>query len=196
MKRVIDLTIIILSLPLIIFLCLLIAILVKINLGSPIFFQQLRPGLNGKNFIMFKFRTMTNGSYTSGNLLPDEFRLNAFGKFLRSTSMDELPEIWNVIKGNMSLVGPRPLLIEYIPLYNKREARRHEVLPGITGWAQVNGRNAVSWEKSFDMDIWYIDNYSIWLDIKILWLTIKKVILRSDISQNINVTRNKFKGRL
>ena len=130
---------------------------------------------------MFKFRTMTNGSYTSGNLLPDEFRLNAFGKFLRSTSMDELPEIWNVIKGNMSLVGPRPLLIEYIPLYNKREARRHEVLPGITGWAQVNGRNAVSWEKSFDMDIWYIDNYSIWLDIKILFKTVYDVFKRSDI---------------
>ena len=160
MKRLIDLTIIILFLPFIIFLCLLIAILVKINLGSPIFFKQRRPGLNGKIFIMFKFRSMNNETDSKGNFLSDELRWNNFGKFLRSTSLDELPEIWNVIKGNMSLVGPRPLLIEYIPLYNKREARRHEVLPGITGWAQINGRNAISWKKTLDMDIWYVDNHS------------------------------------
>jgi len=171
-----------------------IALFVKLKLGSPIFFQQSRPGLNGKFFDMLKFRTMTNERDKNGILLSDEARLTEFGKFLRSTSLDELPGLWNVLKGDMSLVGPRPLLVEYLPLYSTQQARRHEIKPGVTGWAQVNGRNAISWDEKFDLDIWYVDNQSIWLDVKILWLTVKKVITRDGINQNGQATAEYFKG--
>ena len=194
MKRFFDLVVALLLLPSIFLMCLMIALFVKIKLGSPVIFTQLRPGLNGKIFNMVKFRTMTDKCDLDGNLLPDSIRLTKFGKFLRSTSLDELPGLWNVIKGNMSLVGPRPLLVEYLPLYNDRQMRRHEVLPGITGWAQVNGRNTISWDKKFDLDVWYVDNQSIWLDIKILWMTVKKVIVRDGISAKNQVTMPKFKG--
>ncbi|MDB9915507.1 sugar transferase [Alphaproteobacteria bacterium] len=196
MKRLFDLITILLLLPFMLLVCLIIALLIKITFGSPILFKQLRPGLNGKFFIMFKFRTMTNELGLDGNLLPDNKRLTGFGKFLRSISLDELPELYNVIKGDMSLVGPRPLLIEYLPLYNNKEARRHEVLPGITGWAQVNGRNLITWNKKFDLDVWYVDNQSLWLDIKILWLTLKKVFSRDGINKSKDVTMDKFKGGL
>jgi lipopolysaccharide/colanic/teichoic acid biosynthesis glycosyltransferase len=194
MKRVFDLVVILLFLPFIFLMCLVIALFVKIKLGSPVLFAQPRPGLNGDIFNMIKFRTMTNKRDLDGNLLPDSVRLTKFGKFLRSTSLDELSELWNVIKGNMSLVGPRPLLVEYLPLYNNKQVRRHEVLPGITGWAQVNGRNVISWDEKFDLDLWYVDNKTIWLDIKILWLTVKKVIMRDGINQNGHATAEYFKG--
>jgi len=172
----------------------LLTLIIRVLIGYPVFFQQVRPGLEGRPFKMIKFRTMTNQCDASGNLLPDAKRLTAFGRFLRSTSLDELPELWNVLKGDMSLVGPRPLLMEYLPLYSPEQARRHEVRPGITGWAQVNGRNAISWDEKFDLDVWYVDNQSIWLDIKILWLTVKKVIMRDGISQNGQATSEAFKG--
>ena len=194
MKRLFDLVTIFLFLPFIIIICAILAILIKFKLGSPILFKQKRPGLNGKVFILIKFRTMSNECDFNGNLLPDNDRLTKFGKFLRSTSLDELPEFWNVLEGNMSLVGPRPLLLEYMSLYNIKEARRHEVLPGIAGWAQVNGRNGITWDKKFSLDIWYIDNQSIWLDIKILLMTIKKIMLRDAINQNKSITMEKFKG--
>jgi sugar transferase EpsL len=161
--------------------CVLIVI-VSLKIGWPVLFIQQRPGLYSKPFQMLKFRTMTDECDKNGVLLPDSDRLTGFGKFLRSTSLDELPELWNVLKGEMSLVGPRPLLMEYLPLYSNEQARRHEVKPGITGWAQVNGRNAISWEDKFKLDVWYVDNQSIWLDIKILFLTTKKVILRDGVS--------------
>ena len=161
---------------------LVIIVMVRINLGSPIFFKQERPGLNNKVFNIYKFRTMTNEHDNYGNLLPDETRLTNFGRFLRSTSLDELPSLWSVLKGDMSLIGPRPLLVEYLPFFSEKQARRHEVRPGITGWAQVNGRNAISWEEKFELDVWYVDNLSIILDIKIIWLTIIKVIFRDGIS--------------
>ncbi|MDM1717158.1 NeuD/PglB/VioB family sugar acetyltransferase [Thiopseudomonas alkaliphila] len=167
---------------------------VKKKLGSPVLFRQIRPGLNGKPFEMIKFRTMLDAYDKEGNPLPNEQRFTKFGNFLRSTSLDELPELWNVLKGDMSLVGPRPLLVEYLPLYNKEQARRHEVRPGVTGWAQVNGRNAISWEEKFELDTWYVDNNSLWLDIKILFLTVKKVFIREGISNSENVTMPKFKG--
>ena len=163
-------------------------------LNFPILFRQSRTGLNGKIFNIYKFRTMTNECDKDGILLPDEARLTKFGKFLRSTSLDELPSLWNVLKSDMSLVGPRPLLLEYLPLYSTQQARRHEVKPGITGWAQVNGRNAISWDEKFDLDVWYVDNQSIWLDIKILYMTIKKVILRDGISAKNNATMPPFEG--
>ena len=194
MKRLFDLVVALLLLPSIFLMCLMITLFVKIKLGSPVIFTQLRPGLNGKIFNMVKFRTMTDKCDLDGNLLPDSIRLTKFGKFLRSTSLDELPGLWNVIKGNMSLVGPRPLLVEYLPLYNDNQVRRHEVLPGITGWAQVNGRNAISWNEKFDLDVWYVDNQSIWLDVKILWLTVKKVIMRDGINQDGQATSEYFKG--
>ena len=161
---------------------LLLALLVGVKLGSPVFFTQTRPGLHGQPFEMIKFRTMTNARSADGALLPDAERLTRFGRFLRSTSLDELPELWNVLKGEMSLVGPRPLLMDYLPLYSPEQARRHEVKPGITGWAQVNGRNAISWEDKFQLDVWYVDHQSFWLDLKILLLTIKNVIYRQDIN--------------
>jgi lipopolysaccharide/colanic/teichoic acid biosynthesis glycosyltransferase len=196
MKRGFDLIIALIALLFLLPVMILIALIVQFKFGFPIFFKQVRPGLNGKMFNMNKFRTMTNECDKDGNLLSDEVRLTKFGKFLRSTSLDELPGLWNVLKGDMSLVGPRPLLVEYLPLYSEKQSRRHEVRPGITGWAQVNGRNAISWEEKFDLDIWYIDNQSIWLDIKILWMTVKKVIVRDGISQSNHVTMDKFKGSL
>jgi sugar transferase EpsL len=195
-KRAFDLFLIFLSLPLILPIYLFIALLVLTRLDSPVLFRQSRPGLSGKIFNMYKFRTMTNECDKNRVLLSDEVRLTKFGKFLRSTSLDELPSLWNVLKGDMSLVGPRPLLVEYLPLYSTQQARRHEVKPGITGWAQVNGRNTIAWDKKFDLDVWYIDNQSIWLDIKILWLTVKKVILRDGVSQQNHVTMDKFRGSL
>ena len=172
----------------------LIALLVRINLGSPVLFDQSRPGLHGKTFKIFKFRSMLDVVNDHGNPLPDEARLTRFGKFMRATSLDEQPELWNVIKGEMSLVGPRPLLMEYLPLYNKEQFRRHHVRPGITGWAQINGRNAISWEEKFTLDIWYVDNQSFWLDIKILFLTMKKVFFREGISAEGAVTMPLFTG--
>ncbi len=172
----------------------LLALSVRRRLGSPVFFTQLRPGLGGKPFKMLKFRTMTDACDVSGVLLPDEARLTPFGKWLRSTSLDELPELLNVLRGDMSLVGPRPLLVEYLPLYSAVQARRHEVRPGITGWAQVNGRNAISWEEKFKLDVWYVDNQSLWLDIKILWLTVKKVLAREGVSAHGEATMPKFTG--
>ncbi|MGH1352635.1 MAG: sugar transferase [Methyloligellaceae bacterium] len=194
MKRLFDLTVIILLLPVITPLLLFLIIFVKIKLGGPIFFQQTRPGLNGKPFRIIKFRSMTDKRDAEGNLLPDAIRLTPFGKFLRSTSLDELPELWNVLKGEMSLVGPRPLLMEYLPLYSKHQSRRHEVRPGITGWAQINGRNSISWEERFEMDIYYVENRSIMFDLKILFLTISKVFKREGISAKGEATMPKFAG--
>lgn len=196
MKRLFDICIVLLSAPLILFVGLLVTILVKKKLGSPVLFRQLRPGINGKEFEMIKFRTMTNEVDQLGVLLPDSVRLTKFGKFLRSTSLDELPGLWSVLKGDMSLVGPRPLLVEYLDLYSENQARRHQVKPGITGWAQVNGRNAISWDEKFDLDVWYVDNQSIWLDIKILWMTIKKVFMRDGINKDGYSTTEKFKGSI
>jgi len=166
--------------------------LVRHKLGSPVFFRQIRPGLRGKPFNMVKFRTMTDARGSNGALLPDADRLTAFGRFLRASSLDELPELWNVLKGDMSLVGPRPLLMEYLPLYSPEQSRRHIVRPGITGWAQVNGRNALSWEDKFALDIWYVDNRTLWLDIKILWLTVSKVLVRDGISAAGEATMSRF----
>lgn len=170
------------------------AVFVSLKLGRPVFFCQVRPGLKTKPFKMLKFRSMLDAKDSSGNPLPDEHRLTNFGKFLRSTSLDELPGLINVLKGDMSLVGPRPLLMEYLPLYSEEQARRHDVRPGITGWAQVNGRNAISWEDKFKLDVWYVDNRSIWLDIKILFLTVKKVFVREGISAEGEATMSKFTG--
>ena len=194
MKRVFDFVlalcgVIVLALPLVALIW-----LVRRKLGSPVFFRQVRPGLHGKPFEMVKFRTMTSERGPDGQLLPDAVRLTPFGRFLRATSLDELPELWNVLKGNMSLVGPRPLLMEYLPLYTPEQARRHEVRPGITGWAQVNGRNAISWEDKFKFDVWYVDHCSLWLDIKILWLTVKKVLVRDGISAAGEATMPRFEG--
>jgi lipopolysaccharide/colanic/teichoic acid biosynthesis glycosyltransferase len=170
------------------------AILIKTKLGSPILFCQTRPGLNGIPFKIYKFRTMLDVTDYEGRLLPDESRLTPFGKMLRATSLDEQPELWNVLKGEMSLVGPRPLLMEYLPLYSKEQNRRHEVRPGITGWAQINGRNAISWEEKFKLDVWYVDNQSFWLDIKILFKTASKVFIREGISAEGEVTMSRFTG--
>ena len=182
MKRFFDLISSFIGLLFLLPVIVLIVLLVRLKIGSPIFFKQARPGLNGNLFNMYKLRSMTSECDKDGNLLSDEVRLTKFGKFLRSTSLDELPGLWNVLKGDMSLVGPRPLLVEYLPLYSENQSRRHEVKPGITGWAQVNGRNTVSWNKKFDLDVWYVDNRSAWLDIKILWMTVKKVIARDGVS--------------
>ena len=172
----------------------LLSLIIRVLIGYPVFFQQVRPGLKGRPFKMIKFRTMSNQCDAGGNLLPDAQRLTLFGRFLRSTSLDELPELWNVLKGDMSLVGPRPLLMEYLPLYSSEQARRHEVRPGITGWAQVNGRNALSWEEKFKLDVWYVDNRSIWLDLKVLLMTVKKVFVRDGISADGEATMSKFQG--
>lgn len=193
-KRLFDLLVaicvLILGFPVLIIL----AWLLKVKLGSPILFCQSRTGKDGAVFTMYKFRTMTDTQDSQGQLLPDKERLTSFGKFLRASSLDELPELLNVLKGEMSLVGPRPLLVEYLPLYSAEQARRHEVWPGITGWAQVNGRNAISWEEKFKLDVWYVDNRSLWLDLKILWLTVLRVVRRSGISQEGHVTMEKFRG--
>ena len=171
-----------------------VSLLIFFKMGSPILFRQKRPGYKEEIFGIYKFRTMTNEKDEFGNLLPDDKRLVGIGKFIRSTSLDELPQLFNVLKGEMSFVGPRPLLEEYLPLYNEKQKRRHDVKPGITGWAQVNGRNAISWEQKFDYDVWYVDNQSFWLDIKILWLTFLKVVKRSDISSSTSSTMEKFTG--
>lgn len=194
MKHFTDFTAAFLALLVLSPLLLILMILVRLKLGSPIFFTQVRPGLHGKPFKMIKFRTMTDARDADGNLLPDNIRLTAFGRFLRSTSLDELPELWNVLKGDMSLVGPRPLLMEYLTRYTLEQIRRHEARPGITGWAQINGRNAISWEAKFKLDVWYVDNQSFWLDLKILVLTIKKVFVREGISAEGEATMPKFTG--
>jgi len=193
-KRFIDIVLIFLSTIFIIPVLLPILIVTWIKLSPPIFFSQKRAGKDEEVFFMYKFRTMTNECDEEGTLLSDEARLTEFGKFLRSTSLDELPGLWNVLKGDMSLVGPRPLLVEYLPLYSEKQSRRHEVKPGITGWAQVNGRNAISWDEKFELDVWYVDNQSFWLDIKILWLTVKKVIDRDGITAQGDVTMPIFRG--
>jgi lipopolysaccharide/colanic/teichoic acid biosynthesis glycosyltransferase len=194
MKRLFDFVVaffamLVLAMPL-----LALAWLIRSKLGSPVLFKQVRPGLNGRPFTMVKFRTMTDARGPDGALLPDVQRLTPFGRFLRASSLDELPGLWNVIKGDMSLVGPRPLLMEYLPLYTPEQARRHEVSPGITGWAQVNGRNAISWEDKFALDVWYVDHRSLWLDVRILWLTVKKVLVRDGISAAGEATMTKFTG--
>jgi lipopolysaccharide/colanic/teichoic acid biosynthesis glycosyltransferase len=194
MKRLFDLIaaslgLLVLALPL-----LVLAWQVRRKLGSPVLFTQVRPGLHGKPFRMVKFRTMTDERGPDGALLPDAQRLTPFGRFLRASSLDELPELWNVLKGEMSLVGPRPLLMEYLPLYTPEQARRHEVRPGITGWAQVNGRNAISWADKFALDVWYVDHRSLWLDVRILWRTVRKVLVRDGISAAGEATMPKFTG--
>ncbi|CAK0752025.1 Uncharacterized sugar transferase EpsL [Gammaproteobacteria bacterium] len=194
MKRIFDLTVTVIGLLLIWLILLILVVLVRIKCGSPIFFIQSRPGLHGAPFRIIKFRTMANARDSTDNLLSDAERLTKFGKFLRASSLDELPELWNVLKGEMSLVGPRPLLMEYLPLYTKEQERRHEARPGITGWAQVNGRNALSWEEKFKLDVWYVENQSFWLDLKILILTVRKVLVRDGITQKGCMTMEKFCG--
>lgn len=175
-------------------LLLLLALLIRIRLGAPITFRQVRPGLHGKPFEIIKFRTMLDARDSKGKLLPDAQRLTPFGQFLRSTSLDELPELWNVLKGEMSLVGPRPLLMDYLPLYNKRQRRRHDVRPGLTGWAQVNGRNNISWERKFELDVWYVDHQSFLLDLKIMAMTAAKIISRDGIAKEGHATTDYFIG--
>jgi len=193
-KRLFDLlftvSIFIVLLPILIF----IAFLVRLKLGAPVLFRQQRPGLDGQPFFILKFRTMTDACGADGVLLPDSVRLTRFGRFLRATSLDELPELFNVLKGDMSLVGPRPLLMQYLERYTPEQARRHEVKPGITGWAQVNGRNALTWEEKFKLDVWYVDNWSLWLDIKIIAMTVWKILKREGISQPGQATMEEFKG--
>ncbi|CAI2294604.1 sugar transferase [Vibrio parahaemolyticus] len=174
----------------------LVAWKIRKNLGSPLLFRQTRPGLHGKPFEMVKFRTMKDAVDAQGNPLPDSERMTPFGDKLRNSSLDELPELWNVLKGEMSLVGPRPLLMQYLPLYSKEQARRHEVRPGVTGWAQINGRNAISWEDKFKLDVWYVDNHNLLLDIKILFLTVKKVFVKEGISADGHVTIEPFTGQV
>jgi len=194
MKRFFDFSIALCALILLSPIVLITALIVRNKLGSPVLFKQARPGLNGKSFNMLKFRSMLDALDCNGNALPDHERLTPFGQKLRSSSLDELPGLWNVLKGDMSLVGPRPLLVEYLPLYSKEQAKRHNVRPGITGWAQVNGRNAISWEQKFKLDVWYVENQSLWLDIKILFLTVKKVIVKDGISADGEATMTKFTG--
>lgn len=179
-----------LAIPLVI-----LSLMIGFFLGRPVLYRQMRPGKGARVFEMFKFRTMTNDANSSGELLPDAQRMTRFGSFLRATSLDELPGLWNVLKGDMSLVGPRPLLVDYLPLYSAEQARRHEVRPGITGWAQVNGRNALSWEEKFKLDVWYVDNRTLWLDLKILFLTVRKVLVRDGISAAGEATMSRFTGQ-
>jgi lipopolysaccharide/colanic/teichoic acid biosynthesis glycosyltransferase len=193
-KRIFDLSVALVALIIFLPVLLVVAWLVRRKLGVPVLFRQVRPGRNGHPFEMIKFRTMRDACGTDGKPLPDGERLTPFGNFLRSTSLDELPELWNVLKGDMSLVGPRPLLMEYLPLYSPAQARRHEVRPGVTGWAQVNGRNALSWDDKFRLDVWYVDHRSFWLDLKILILTVKKVFVREGISAAGEATMPKFTG--
>jgi sugar transferase EpsL len=194
-KRILDLF---LTIPALLFLLpvfFVISVAVRCNLGSPIFFTQERPGKDGVSFVLYKFRTMRNDRAANGALLPDEKRLTRLGKFLRSSSIDELPELWNVFTGDMSLVGPRPLLMHYLDRYTTEQARRHEVKPGLTGWAQVNGRNAITWEDKFKLDVWYVDNRSLWLDVKIIFLTILKALKREGINQAGQATMEEFNPR-
>ncbi|MGV3135224.1 sugar transferase [Brevibacillus agri] len=188
--RLVALTLLLVFSPLL----LLLSILIRFKLGAPVLFVQERPGRYGKPFSIYKFRTMTNQCDASGQLLPDAQRLTPFGMMLRKYSLDELPQLWNVLRGELSLVGPRPLLMEYLPLYTPRQMKRHEVLPGITGWAQVNGRNAITWEQKFELDVWYVENRSFWLDLKILLLTVKRVLQKTGISHEGCVTMEKFTG--
>lgn len=194
LKRLFDILGAVLGLLILLPIIVTLAWQVRRKLGSPVLFRQTRPGLHGKPFQLIKFRTMRNAIGLDGRPLPDSERMTSFGSFLRSASLDELPELWNVLKGDMSLVGPRPLLMEYLPLYSLEQARRHEVRPGVTGWAQVNGRNALSWEEKFRLDVWYVDNHSFWLDLKILALTVKKVFVREGISAAGEVTMTYFTG--
>lgn len=196
MKRIFDTLSALLGLIALSPVMLVTAILVRIKLGSPVLFRQQRPGLNAQPFYLYKFRTMTDQRDPDGQLLSDEIRLTPFGKLLRRLSLDELPQLMNVLKGDLSLVGPRPLLMQYLPLYSKEQARRHEVRPGITGWAQINGRNAISWEEKFKLDVWYVDHHSFWLDIKILWVTSVKVFRREGICQEGQATMECFKGNV
>lgn len=194
LKRLLDIIIASIALILLSPLYAFVAYKVKKNLGSPVLFRQVRPGLHGKPFEMIKFRTMKEAVDAQSNPLPDSERLTPFGQMLRSTSLDEMPELWNVIKGDMSIVGPRPLLMEYLPLYSPEQAKRHDVRPGMTGHAQVNGRNAIGWEEKFKLDTWYVENQSIWLDFKIMLKTVKKVIAKDDINEAGEVTMTKFTG--
>lgn len=193
-KRALDLLLVVLAAPVWVPCVAVIALLIRLRLGSPVLFSQRRPGLHGESFRMYKFRTMTDERDAEGRLLPDVGRLTPFARRLRATSLDELPALWNVLRGEMSLVGPRPLLMEYLPLYSAEQARRHEVQPGITGWAQVNGRNAISWEEKFVLDVWYVDNRTLWLDVTILWLTLVRVLERHGISAVGEATMPKFAG--
>jgi sugar transferase EpsL len=193
-KRLLDIALSSLGLIVLSPLLIIVGILLRVNYGSPVFFVQPRPGLHGKPFSLIKFRTMTEAFYESGEYLPDAERLKPLGRFLRKSSLDELPELFNVLRGEMSLVGPRPLLIEYLDLYSQDQARRHEVKPGLTGWAQVNGRNAISWERKFELDNWYIDNWSFGLDVKILYMTLIEVAGRKGIGQRDDTTTDKFRG--
>lgn len=194
MKRIFDVCVALLALGILSPVLVCVTILVRLKLGSPVIFMQQRPGLRGKPFLIYKLRTMTDERDASGILLPDEMRLTAIGKVLRRFSLDELPQLINVVKGELSLVGPRPLLMEYLPFYSSEQARRHEVKPGITGWAQVNGRNLISWEEKFKLDVWYVDHYSFWLDLKILGMTVLKVIRSEDVCQPGQVTMTLFQG--
>ncbi|MCX2889746.1 sugar transferase [Pseudomonas sp. DCB_BI] len=194
MKRVIDFAGSLIGLIVLSPVILVVAVLIKRRLGGPVLFRQVRPGLGGKPFEMIKFRTMRDACDSNGDPLPDSQRMTPFGSFLRSSSLDELPELWNVLKGDMSLVGPRPLLMEYLPLYNERQYLRHQVRPGVTGWAQINGRNALGWPEKFELDVWYVENRSLWLDIKIIALTIKKVVKKDGISASGEATMSKFTG--
>lgn len=193
-KRALDLALLVIGLPVILPALVVTAVAVRVRLGRPVLYAQLRPGLKGMPFRMYKFRSMTGARDATGELLPDAERLTPFGRRLRATSLDELPELWNVMTGKLSLVGPRPLLMEYLPRYNARQARRHDVKPGLTGWAQVNGRNAVSWDQRFEMDVWYVDNISLALDLKIIAMTLVKVLRREGISQPGEVTMSEFLG--
>ena len=193
-KRILDITLSLSALLLLGPLMLVIAVLVRSNLGSPVLFRQERPGYKARLFFVYKFRTMTDERNAAGELLPDEQRVPSFGKWLRRTSLDELPQLFNVLKGNLSFVGPRPLLVEYLPLYSKEQLRRHEIKPGITGWAQVNGRNTLGWPERLAMDVWYVDHRSFFLDIKILWMTLGKVFRREDVNAKGHVTMPKFTG--
>ncbi|WP_134598644.1 sugar transferase [Pseudomonas aeruginosa] len=193
-KRLFDIVASSLGLLLLSPVILIVAWQIRRKLGKPVLFRQVRPGVDGRPFEMIKFRTMRDAVDANGNALPDAERMTSFGNFLRSSSLDELPELWNVLKGDMSLVGPRPLLMEYLPLYSVEQFRRHEVRPGVTGWAQVNGRNALSWEEKFELDVWYVDNRSFWLDLKIILLTLKKVFVREGISADGEATMSKFTG--
>lgn len=193
-KRIFDiLFVLVFALP-VLFVAVIVSLLVMLYIGRPVLFSQQRPGLNGKPFTMYKFRSMSDARDETGELLPDEHRLTSFGRLLRSTSLDELPGLWSVVKGDMSLVGPRPLLMEYLPLYSSEQSRRHEVRPGLTGWAQINGRNALNWEDRFKLDVWYVNNQSFWLDLKILFLTVKKVVKKDGISAEGEATMTKFTG--
>ncbi|MTZ15529.1 sugar transferase [Pseudomonas sp. JL972] len=193
-KRLFDIVASALGLLLLSIVIAVVAWQIRRKLGSPVLFRQVRPGLSGRPFEMIKFRTMRDAVDAAGNPLPDSERMTPFGSFLRASSLDELPELWNVFKGDMSLVGPRPLLMEYLPLYSLEQYRRHEVRPGVTGWAQINGRNALGWEEKFRLDVWYVDNRSLWLDLKIIFLTIKKVVVRDGISAEGEATMPKFTG--